>query len=695
MCYVHVPVQNRKKMDAKAQKGFLVGYDGDERYRVYLKENHKIILSRDVQFAEISSDCSTSKEFPNFDNTVQLPMKLHQEKEQFDLRDPEAENNHQEDEEIDDIHNQEIHCQQNENFDVENDLEEQETSLQIRQLRDRNTLNKPKYLEDFVLQLEESFLNENPEDFEEAINSKDSTHWQKAMEKEIKSLKENNTWNLTELPKGKKALPCKWVFRVKKNPDGSIERYKARLVVKGFKQKKGIDYNQTYSPVAKLGTIRAILSIAATEKMQLSQFDVSTAFLYGELQELIYMHQPEGYKDGTEKVCKLNRSLYGLKQAPRCWNNRFGRFLSQLGFKVSEADPCLYTREKNGKKLLLVLYVDDGIVAATDSDDLEEFIRSLRQELKIVSKKADFFLGLEIEYLNNDIRISQKAHMNKILERFNFSDCKPVSTPMLKSSEVLTTGKENSKEHNFPYRQAVGALMYLMLGTRPDLAYSVGFFSRSLENPTLEDVGRVKRVFRYIKGTKDTGIVYRSNSQKGIFDCYSDADFGGCTKTGRSTSGVVIIYGGGPISWLSQRQTMVATSTTEAEIVAANEASKEIIWITRLFKGIVNITKVPVLKVDNTAAVRLAQNPEFHRRTKHIALKHFFVREKVNEGQLGIEQTSTENQIADLMTKPLPRTRLTILCNMMGVLRFYVILLRLILFIDSILTRESVEVVNI
>jgi hypothetical protein len=392
--------------------------------------------------------------------------------------------------------------------------EEEETSQQTsgRVLRDRSTLKKPKHFEDYTMIVEE-FVNqvtEDPATFEDALRSENSAEWKRAMDREITSLKENQTWILTDLPPGAKAIPCKWIFRLKKNPDGSIDKYKGRLVVKGFSQRHGIDYSETFSPVAKMGTIRSILSIAASEKMHLIQFDVSTAFLYGELEETVFMRQPQGYGDGTSKVCQLKRSLYGLKQAPRCWNKRFGDFLQRHGFKASDADPCLYIRERGGRKLILVIYVDDGLLAATDQREMEIFIEELKCELKIVSKKADYFLGLEIEHEEKFIKIHQKTYAKKILERFNFSECKPVSTSMLKGTEISTSEKDNQAQ-KFPYRQAVGALMYLMRGTRPDLAYSVGFISRTLENPTREDVIRVKRVFRYIAGTLDLGIVYRSN----------------------------------------------------------------------------------------------------------------------------------------------------------------------------------------
>lgn len=653
-CYAHVPHQKRKKMDMKAVQGYLIGYDGDERYRIYVRAGSKVILSRDVQFKEVPGNCIERVRLP-----LSLEQKNNPEKEplQFDPNEEKFEKDDQ-----DDGSDQYDTVPESDN----DDEEEEAKSSSNRILRDRASIKRPDYFVSLIGDAEEFIkFNEDPETFQDALKSRNRTEWEEAMSREIQSLEENLTWTLEELPIGAKALPCKWVFKVKTLADGSVDKFKARLVIKGFKQRQGIDYRQTFSPVAKMQTIRSLLSIAASENMHLAQFDVSTAFLYGELEEDIFMHQPEGFEDGSSKVCKLQRSLYGLKQAPRCWNKRFGNFLIKLGFKVSDADPCMFIRERGKEKLILVLYVDDGLVAGTNSQDIQTFLMELRSEFKIVTKEANYFLGLEIEQNENYIKINQTSYAKKILERFNFTGCKPVSTPILKNPEVEEVGKEG-KISQFPYRQAVGAIMYLMLGTRPDIAYSIGFVSRSLENPSEEDVVRVKRILRYIAGTINFGIKYKLNFNQGILECYSDADFGGCLKSGRSTSGVVISYAGGAISWLSQRQAMVATSTTEAEIVAANEAAKEIIWLTRLFSGIVKLSGPPILQVDNSAAVRLAQNPEFHRRTKHIAIKHFFIREKISEGKFDIQQISTEKQVADIMTKPLAKFRMKILCDQMG-----------------------------
>lgn len=519
-------------------------------------------------------------------------------------------------------------------------------------LRDRSGIRPPKKLEDYVCFVgNESF----PETFKEAIQRDDSVEWQKAMANEMKSLADNKVWKLCELPPNRKALPCKWVYRIKRNPDGTIDKYKARLVVKGFRQRKGIDYEQTFSPVARMATIRALLSVSAKENLYLTQFDVSTAFLNGKLQEEIYMNQPDGYNDGTSRVCLLQRSLYGLKQAPRCWNSCFEEILLEKGFVQCAADSCLFTKKVGDKKILITLYVDDGLVATTDKDLAEQFLEDLRSSLKITSKPASYYLGLEIARREDgSILIKQESYTKKILERFGMSQCNPVSTPIEKGSTGLTSEEERASER-FPYREAVGALAYLMTGTRPDIAYAVGIVSRKLENPTKADWLQVKRIFRYLKGTTSLGIEYKPSLTSSKVIGYSDADHGGCADTGRSTTGVVTYFCGGAISWLSKRQQSVSISTTEAEIVAASEGARELVWLQRIFRQLTDVEEVPILLVDNEAAIRLAHNPEFHKRTKHIRIRHFFVRETVQEGLVDVKKTSSMDQLADIFTKAVPK----------------------------------------
>ena len=350
-------------------------------------------------------------------------------------------------------------------------------------LRDRKNIQKPPRYDDFIMMA----LCEvcEPESYEDAVHSENKDEWLEAMNSEMQSLKENQTWDLEYPPKGRKIIPCKWVYKIKNNPDGSVERFKARFVIKGFSQEKGIDYEETFSPVVGSAIIRTLIGVAASEKMSLMQFDVSTAFLYSKLDEEIYMEQPKGFKNNSGRACKLKRGLYGLKQAPRCWNKRFAEFLIKRGFKQSDADPCLFIRKQGEKKLMLALYVDDGLVAGTDKKELQEFEKELKSEFKITAKPASYFLGLEINRdTEGNIKVGQSAYAKKILEKFGMSQCRPCSTPIMKSEKESNGNETEQEDVKFPYRSAVGALMYLMTGTRPDIAYAVGVASRSLENPS-------------------------------------------------------------------------------------------------------------------------------------------------------------------------------------------------------------------
>ena len=332
-----------------------------------------------------------------------------------------------------------------------------------RALRDRTKIKRPSRYRDCVTM---STTLEEPDSYSAAIKSDKRAYWKEGMDLEMKALRENRTWVLEDLPPGKKAIPCRWVYKVKTCADGSVDKYKARLVIKGFSQKKGVDYDQTFSPVAKMSTIRTLLSVAAKKKMKLAQIDVSTAFLYGDLEEVIYMKQPKGYDDGSGKVCRLIKSLYGLKQGPRCWNEKFSKYLIKLGFKKSRADPCLFVKRTNSAEIFFALYVDDGLIAANSEKELQQFISDLKREFKITSKPASFYLGLEIDRKEDgSIHVTQKHYTEKILERFKMDNCRSVSMPMIADKG---TDEEESpvQTSDFPHRQAVGSLMRNETGHR-------------------------------------------------------------------------------------------------------------------------------------------------------------------------------------------------------------------------------------
>lgn len=501
-----------------------------------------------------------------------------------------------------------------------------------------------------------------PTKYEEAVKD---VEWVRAMEEEHASLIQNGTWILTTLPSGKKVIDNKWVFKLKQGPDGKIERYKARLVVRGFSQEFGMNYFETYSPVVKFTTLRAILALTASENLEVIQFDVKTAFLYGELEEEIYMKQPIGYNDGTGRVCKLLKSLYGLKQASRCWNKRFSTFIQRFGFETSEADPCLFVNRRNEKKTFLTLYIDDGLLASNDPVFVRKIMDFLKMEFEMKFSNANVYLGLQIKRCKDGaVFLHQTGYAEKMLKKFNMEGCNGVAIPADPNSALH--GIEELVDTVFPYREAVGSLMYLMVATRPDICYAVNVASRYIEKPDKTHVNAVKRIFKYLKATMDYGILYKAKPNSNLF-VYSDADYAGDVDTRLSTGGYACLLGDGVISWASEKQKTVALSTTESEYIAACQAVKELIWLKGLLKNISNEFDKPYVYLDNQSALKLIKNPEFHKRTKHIDVRYHFIRSKYEGGEFHLKYVSTNDQIADVFTKALGKAKFIVFRRLLGI----------------------------
>ena len=511
--------------------------------------------------------------------------------------------------------------------------------------------------------------NDEPVTYQEAINSSDSQQWQEAMQEEHNSLLDNNTWELVDRPPKTKPLTGKWIFKKKYHSDGSIERYKARYVIKGYLQKHGIDYEETFAPVAKYDSVRTILSLAAT--MEILQFDIKTAFLYGDLEETIYMEQPEGFVS-SDKVCQLKKSLYGLKQAPRCWNKKFNNFLTEYGFTPSTADNCVYISTDKNVTTYLVIYVDDGLCCSTSSSKLEEIKSILTQNFECRFSQPENFIGLHITRDNNSLSIDQHNYTKKIINKFNMQDSKPLSTPADPHSTLSSTPTSESEEPfkpPFSYREAIGSLMFLMVGTRPDIAFAVSTAAKFCENPLPSHFNAVKRIFRYLNGTQHYKLSFSGSNDSFSFNeltGYCDADYAGDLDSRRSTNGYVFLLNNGPIAWCSQRQKSVSTSTTEAEYVSASHATKECIWLRKLLSELQLTQQNPsFLFCDNQSAIKLVHNPEFHKRTKHIDVQYHFIREKQQDHTIDIQYIDTDNQVADIFTKALPADRFKRLCSML------------------------------
>jgi len=494
-----------------------------------------------------------------------------------------------------------------------------------------------------------------PKNLQQAKVSTTWAKWVDAMKIELESIHSNKTWTLVPRPGNRRVLGGKWVYKLKRGPNGEILRHKARWVVRGFEQEYGIDYNETFASVVKPMSYKALFAITAALDLEIHQMDVKTAFLYGNIDEEIYVEQPHELNDGTDRVCRLNKALYGLKQSPRIWYNTLAAFLMELGFSPLAADLGVFSKGN----VYIAIYVDDILIAGPDLDEINQLKAWLTKRFEMTDLgEISFYLGMEIKRHRptKTLRLSQRAYLAKILDNLKMQDCKPVATPM-DLSKLTPAEKEyaSSEADRQWYAGAIGSLMYLMLGTRPDIAFAVSCLSRFMSNPTSAHITAVKRVCRYLKGTQDLELVFRGDLCP--LSGYTDADWAGDTATRRSTSGYIFNLGSGAISWSSKRQPVVALSSCESEYMGETQATKEAIWLRRLLAGLLGHEEpmATVIFGDNQGAIALAKNPQFHARTKHIDIQHHFVREKQAEGEVDVQYTPTERQIADGLTKALPK----------------------------------------
>ncbi|KAG8485491.1 hypothetical protein CXB51_021304 [Gossypium anomalum] len=483
--------------------------------------------------------------------------------------------------------------------------------------------------------------NQEPSNYSEAISCEDSEKWMFAMQEEMESLHKNKTWDLVKLPKGKKTVRCKWVFKKKEGTPGVEEpKYKARLVAKGYSQVPGVDFTDVVSPVVKHSSIRALLGIVAMHDLELEQLDVKTAFLHGELEEDIYMQQPEGFtvSEKEDYVCLLKKSLYGLKQSPRQKNN-------------------------DGSFVYLLLYVDDMLIAAKDKGEIRKVKAQLSEEFEMKDLgPAKKILGIEIlrDRKTSKLYLSQKGYIEKLLCRFNMRSAKPVSTPLaahFRLSSTLSPQSDDEIEYmsHVPYSSAVGSLMYAMVCSRPDLSYAVSAVSRYMANPGKEHWKAVQWILRYLRGTTDVCLQF-GRTEDGVIG-YVDADFAGDLDRRRSLTGYVFTIGGCAISWKATLQTTVALSTTEAEYMAITEACKEAIWLKGLFNKLNEDLQISTVFCDSQSAIFLTKDQMFHERTKHIDVRYHFVRDIIARGDIVVSKISTHENPADMMTKSLPITK--------------------------------------
>ena len=487
----------------------------------------------------------------------------------------------------------------------------------------------------------------------EALDRPDKELWRKAIEEEMESLKANGTWTLVKRPLDRNVIGSKFVFKVKTKSDGTVERYKARLVAKGYSQQEGIDYNETFAPVMKIQSLRVLLALANQRQAHLHQMDVTTAFLYGDLEEDLYMAQPEGQaKPGEEAmVCKLRKSIYGLKQSPRMWNKRLDEFMRREGLIRIQEDHAIYVLTSNPSQLFVGVYVDDLIIGSSELGVIHSLKESLSQEFRMKDLgDLSYVLGIKIMRTNDCLYLSQKQYAMELLRKFKMEECNGAMTPMDPSPD-LENFETSMCGDNVPYREAVGSLMYLMTCTRPDLATSVSFVSKYLSEPRVNHWLAVKRIFRYVAKTINFGIMFRREQDRPIITGFSDADWAGDVASRKSRSGYIFVMGGGAVSWKSKLQDIVTLSTAESEYVAATEAGKEAIWLSGLLTDLGVPAANPTLMMDNQSAIRLASNPVYHQRTKHIDVRFHKIREWVGSNQFSLAYIPTKEMAANFLTK--------------------------------------------
>lgn len=508
--------------------------------------------------------------------------------------------------------------------------------------------------------------NNDPKTVKQALSCEESAEWQLAMQKEYDSMLKNGTWELVDRPRDKNVVGCKWVFKTKLNEDNKVSEFKARLVAKGYTQEQGNDYDEVFAPVVRSPTIRMFLNVTARRNLQIRQFDIKTAFLNGKLDEEIYMKQPEGFQVG-DKVCRLHKAIYGLKQAARMWNIAIDEVLHACGFKVSTADPCLYYKRNETEETYLIMHVDDLLIASNTVEHInlvEKHISSFF-ELKNLGEPRNF-LSVKIEKdENGDYFMSQTQYIEKIIEEGNLTSAR--TSPMPLDVGYFKLECDDFLVSNEKYRKLTGMLNYLSTHSRPDISASVSILSGKNNNPTELDLNEVKRIIRYLAGTKDLRLqISNKSSTEGLL-LYSDSDYAADPEDRLSRSATITFYAGGILSWMSHKQVCVSASSTEAEYYALTETAKEAKWLRFLCETFNIPTHQPAaVKADNQSAITLVTEEKFRMNTRHIDAKYKLCTQLQKQKIIDVTWVPTASNIADMLTKPLGSSKLKQLRSLAG-----------------------------
>ena len=649
--YIH---GHKTKFEPRSKEGIFVGYDGNSTAFLVYFPDIGVKKSRCVNF--IKSD--------SFETEDNIAVPYYKGDSSEPNIEPEITSKNQPTEEI-------LSDVKSGNSSKES-FSEEITSDVRRSTRNRKP---PTYLNDYETDLELDVtkytvdycykVNYIPTCYSEAILSNESDNWRKAMTEEIDALQENDTYDIVTPPKDVKVIDGRWVYAIKLGPDEEV-KYKARYVAKGFSQRKEIDYFETFSPTARITSIRLLLQISIEDNLIIHQLDFKSAYLNAPIDCELYLSQPQGFVKFNEKgeklALRLKKSIYGLKQSARNWNNVLKSFLLSNNFKQSMNDYCIFIKFLDNLKLIVLIWVDDLLICASNETILNNFKISLKQKFRVKDLGIlNWFLGIQFKFFDNSITMDQSKCIENILDKFNMSDCKPKYVPCDVSVNNLKTSDSSPLADCNLYRSIVGCLIYIMSNTRPDLCFIVTKLSQSMSNPTFADLNVAKSVLRYLKGT----IHFKLKFEKSVTNLkllgFSDSDWGG-SEDRKSISGYCFLLNekGPAISWKSKKQSIVALSSCEAEYVALSEAAREAIFLQQIYSDIKGMYTEPVLiMADNQGAMQLAANPIHHQRSKHIDIKFHFIRSLLEQGKIEIRYVPTNENLADIFTKSLNKNKLS------------------------------------
>lgn len=647
-CYILADREQRRKLDPKSEVGIFLGYSTNSRaYRVFNSRTKTLMESINV----VVDDSPDDKEGVSDEEVEDIAAQ------------PDAVPN------APGIESSILSDDDDDDDEPTVPTFNKNPSIRIQKMHPREniigSLNKGVTTRSRELISNSCFISQvEPKNVKEAL--KDDM-WINAMQEELNQFERNEVWELVPRPEGINVIGTKWIFKNKSDESGVVTRNKARLVAQGYTQIEGVDFDETFAPVARLESIRLMLAVACLLKIKLYQMDVKSAFLNGYLNEEVYVEQPKGFVDPIqhEHVYKLRKALYGLKQAPRAWYERLTEFLTQNGYNKGGVDKTLFVKNSKGKLMIAQIYVDDIVFGSMSDQMLKHFVQQMESEFEMsMVGELTYFLGLQVKQKDETIFISQSKYAKNLVKKFGLDSASSKRTP---AATHIKLGKDSggAAVDQSLYRSMIGSLLYLT-ASRPDIAFAVGVCARYQSEPKASHLMQVKRILKYVKGTAEFGLMFTHDTSPELKG-FCDADWAGSADDRKSTSGGCFFMGNNLISWFSKKQNCISLSTAEAEYIAAGSSCTQLLWMKQMLKEYNIEQDAMTLYCDNMSAINISKNPVQHGRTKHIDIRHHFIRELVENNVVILKHVETENQVADIFTKALDAIQFEKLRGSLGI----------------------------